>query len=72
MVKHNDKYMAHKDEETNITPTLHLETRHGGEKKHTISCKTSTTTFLKVLCRISSNIVKGVLRKEEKQRLPLE
>ena len=33
VAKHNDKYMAHKDEVINIIRTFHLETSHGGEKK---------------------------------------
>ena len=33
MAKHNDKYMAHKDEVINIIRTFYLETSHGGEKK---------------------------------------
>ena len=33
VAKHNDKYMAHKEEVVSIIRTFHLETSYGGEKK---------------------------------------
>ena len=49
-VAKNDKYMANKDEVTNLIRTVHCETGHGGERK-------THKKLLDLYCNIPRNLV---------------